>query len=54
MRSFDDGQTITLEPFRASAFPIVRDLVVDRSAFVVCQAGGYITVLRGQMQTADW
>lgn len=54
MRSFDDGQTITLEPFRASAFPIVRDLVVDRSAFDrIIQAGGYITVRTGAAQDAN-
>ena len=54
MRSFKDGSTITLEPFRASAFPIVRDLVVDRSAFDrIIQAGGYITVRTGAAQDAN-
>jgi len=42
MRSFKDGQTIYVEPFRANAFPIVKDLVVDRGAFErIQQAGGY-------------
>ena len=45
MRSFEDGDTITIEPWRASAFPVVKDLAVDRSAFDrVIQAGGYISV----------
>ncbi|RPG88252.1 MAG: succinate dehydrogenase/fumarate reductase iron-sulfur subunit [Crocinitomicaceae bacterium TMED209] len=45
MRSFKDGDTITIEPWRASAFPVVKDLAVDRSAFDrVIQAGGYISV----------
>jgi succinate dehydrogenase / fumarate reductase, iron-sulfur subunit len=48
MRKFKDGDTITVEPFRARAFPIVRDLVVDRSAFdKITQAGGFITVRTG-------
>ena len=45
MRSFKDGDTIVIEPFRATAFPIIRDLIVDRSAFDrIQQAGGYISV----------
>ena len=45
MRSFKDGDTITIEPWRASAFPVVKDLAVDRSSFDrVIQAGGYISV----------
>jgi succinate dehydrogenase / fumarate reductase iron-sulfur subunit len=45
MRMFNDGDTITIEPFRAGAFPIVKDLVVDRSAFDRIQhAGGFISV----------
>ncbi|MCB0519097.1 MAG: succinate dehydrogenase/fumarate reductase iron-sulfur subunit [Saprospiraceae bacterium] len=49
MRFFKDGQTITIEPFRAKAFPVVRDLVVDRSAFDrIIQAGGYVSVDTGQ------
>jgi succinate dehydrogenase / fumarate reductase iron-sulfur subunit len=48
MRKFKDGDTITVEPFRARAFPVVRDLVVDRSAFdKITQAGGFITVRTG-------
>jgi len=43
MRSFEDGETITVEPFRASPFPIIKDLVVDRSAFDLIQhEGGYV------------
>ncbi len=45
MRMFKDGDTITIEPFRAAAFPVIKDLVVDRSAFDrVQQAGGFISV----------
>ncbi|MCU0328270.1 MAG: succinate dehydrogenase/fumarate reductase iron-sulfur subunit [Chitinophagales bacterium] len=45
MRKFNDGDTITIEPWRAKAFPVVKDLVVDRSAFDrIIQAGGYINV----------
>jgi len=48
MRKFEDGDTITIEPFRAKAFPVVKDLVVDRSAFdSITQAGGFITVRTG-------
>lgn len=45
MRSFNDGDTITIEPWRAKAFPVIKDLIVDRSAFDrIQQAGGYISV----------
>lgn len=45
MRSFKDGETITIEPWRAKAFPVIKDLVTDRSAFDrIIQAGGYISV----------
>ena len=45
MRRFEDGDTITVEPWRARAFPIVKDLVVDRSAFDrVIAAGGYVSI----------
>lgn len=45
MRSFQDGETIYIEPWRATAFPVVKDLAVDRGAFDrVIQAGGYISV----------
>ena len=49
MREYNEGDTITIEPFRAKAFPIVQDLVVDRSAFDrIIQAGGFISVSTGQ------
>ncbi|GAB5473281.1 MAG: succinate dehydrogenase/fumarate reductase iron-sulfur subunit [Maribacter sp.] len=45
MRSFNDGDTITIEPWRAKAFPVIKDLIVDRSSFDrIQQAGGYISV----------
>ncbi len=45
MRSFKDGDTITIEPWRASAFPVLKDLAVDRGAFDrIIQAGGYVSV----------
>ncbi len=48
MRSFNDGDTIYIEPWRAGAFPVVRDLAVDRSAFDrIIQAGGYVSVNTG-------
>ena len=48
MRHFSDGDTIDIEPWRAAAFPVVKDLVVDRSAFDrIIQAGGYITAPTG-------
>jgi succinate dehydrogenase / fumarate reductase iron-sulfur subunit len=48
MRRFADGDTICVEPFRAGAFPIVRDLIVDRSAFDrIMEAGGYVSVSTG-------
>ncbi len=55
MRKFKDGDTITIEPFRAKAFPVVKDLVVDRSAFDrIQQAGGYISVnTSGNTQDAN-
>lgn len=54
MRHFHDGQTITIEPFRARSFPVVRDLVVDRSAFDrVIQAGGYVSVNTGSAPEAN-
>ena len=49
MRFFKDGDTITVEPWRAKGFPVIKDLVVDRSAFDrIIQAGGYISVNTGQ------
>jgi succinate dehydrogenase / fumarate reductase iron-sulfur subunit len=48
MRRFDDGETITIEPWRAQAFPVVRDLVVNRSAFDrIIQSGGFVSVNTG-------
>ena len=48
MRAFKDGETITIEPWRANAFPVIKDLVVDRSAFDrIIQAGGYVSVNTG-------
>jgi succinate dehydrogenase / fumarate reductase, iron-sulfur subunit len=48
MRSFQDGETITIEPWRADPFPVIRDLVVDRGAFDrIIQAGGFISVNTG-------
>ncbi|MCB0665231.1 MAG: succinate dehydrogenase/fumarate reductase iron-sulfur subunit [Saprospiraceae bacterium] len=49
MRFFKDGDTVTIEPWRANAFPVIKDLVVDRSSFDrIMQAGGYISVSTGQ------
>jgi len=55
MRKFKDGETIIIEPFRANAFPVIKDLVVDRSAFDrVQQAGGFISVnTSGNTQDAN-
>ncbi len=54
MRSFKDGDTITVEPWRARAFPIIRDLVVDRSAFDrIIVAGGYVSVTTGGAPDAN-
>lgn len=54
MRSFADGATIWIEPWRADAFPVVRDLVVDRSAFDrIIQAGGYTSVHTGTAPEAN-
>lgn len=54
MRSFKDGDTIVVEPWRATAFPVIKDLVVDRSAFDrIIQAGGYISVNTGSARDAN-
>ena len=55
MRMFKDGDTITIEPFRAKAFPVIKDLVVDRTSFErIQQAGGYISVnTSGNTQDAN-
>jgi len=55
MRKFKDGDTITIEPFRAKAFPVIKDLTVDRSAFDrIQQAGGFVSVnTSGNTQDAN-
>lgn len=54
MRSFNDGDTITIEPFRAKAFPVLKDLMVDRGAFDrIQQKGGYISVNTGSAPDAN-
>lgn len=54
MRKFKDGDTITIEPWRSRAFPVVKDLVVDRSAYdKILQAGGYISVNTGGVPDAN-
>ncbi len=54
MRRFQDGQTITIEPWRARAFPVLKDLVTDRSAFDrIIQAGGFVSVNTGGTPDAN-
>ncbi|MES2123157.1 MAG: succinate dehydrogenase/fumarate reductase iron-sulfur subunit [Gemmatimonadota bacterium] len=54
MRSFRDGDTVTIEPWRASAFPVLRDLVVDRTAFDrIIASGGFISAPTGAAQDAN-
>jgi succinate dehydrogenase / fumarate reductase, iron-sulfur subunit len=54
MRTFRDGETITVEPWRAKAFPVIKDLVVNREAFErIQQAGGYISVNTGGVPDAN-
>src|SRR6202012_496775 len=54
MRHFKDGDVIDVEPWRAAAFPVIKDLVVDRSAFDrIIQAGGYISVNTGNAVDAN-
>jgi len=54
MREYKDGDTITVEPWRAEAFPVIKDLVVDRSAFDrIIQSGGYISVNTGNAVDAN-
>jgi succinate dehydrogenase / fumarate reductase iron-sulfur subunit len=54
LRSFQDGDTITVEPWRAKAFPVLRDLIVDRSAFDrIIEQGGYITAKTGTAPEAN-
>ncbi len=54
MRNFSDGDTITIEPFRAEAFPVIKDLIVDRDAFDrIISAGGYVSVGTGPKPDAN-
>lgn len=54
MRTFKDGETITVEPWRAKAFPVIKDLVVDRTSFDrIQQAGGYISINTGGVPDAN-
>jgi succinate dehydrogenase / fumarate reductase iron-sulfur subunit len=54
MRSFKDGETIVIEPWRAKAFPVIRDLIVDRNAFDrIIAAGGFISASTGGAQDAN-
>lgn len=54
MRRFNDGETITIEPWRSAGFPVVRDLMVDRSAYdKIMQAGGYTSIRCGAAQDAN-
>lgn len=54
MRSFKDGDTIVVEPWRAAAFPVIKDLVVDRTSFDrIQQAGGYVSVNTGGVPDAN-
>jgi succinate dehydrogenase / fumarate reductase iron-sulfur subunit len=54
MRSFEDGETITIEPYRSNPFPVMRDLVVDRSSFDhIMQAGGFVEQRVGSAQDAN-
>lgn len=54
MRSFKDGDTIVVEPWRATSFPVIKDLVVDRSAFDrIISSGGFVTVNTGNAQDAN-
>ncbi|HTR99075.1 MAG TPA: succinate dehydrogenase/fumarate reductase iron-sulfur subunit [Bacteroidota bacterium] len=54
MRTFSDGDTITIEPWRAKAFPVIKDLVVDRSAFDrIMAAGGFVSVRTGGAPDAN-
>lgn len=54
MRKFHDGETITIEPWRSHGFPVIRDLMVDRTAFdKIIQAGGYVSVNTGGVPDAN-
>lgn len=54
MRKFKDGETVTIEPWRAAAFPVIKDLIVDRTAFdKIIAAGGYVSVSTGGVPDAN-
>ena len=54
MRKFHDGETITIEPWRSRAFPVIKDLIVDRNAYdKIMQAGGYVNVNTGGVPDAN-
>ncbi len=54
MRKFKDGETVTIEPWRAAAFPIIKDLIVDRTAFdKIIAAGGYVSINTGGVPDAN-
>jgi len=54
MRTFKDGETITVEPWRSHAFPVIKDLIVDRRAYdKIMQAGGYVSVNTGGVPDAN-
>ncbi len=54
MREFNDGTTITIEPWRAASFPVIKDLIIERNAFdKIMQAGGFVSVNAGQAQDAN-
>ena len=54
MRKFKDGETITIEPWRSAGFPVIRDLMVDRTAFdKIIQAGGYVSINTGGVPDAN-
>ena len=54
MRKFKDGETVTIEPWRSAAFPVIKDLIVDRNAFdKIIAAGGYVSVSTGGVPDAN-
>ncbi len=54
MRKFNNGETITIEPWRSAAFPVIKDLMVDRTAFdKIIQAGGYVSISTGGVPDAN-
>ena len=54
MRNFKDGETVVIEPWRAKPFPVIKDLMVDRTAFdTIIQAGGYVSINTGGVPDAN-